>query len=106
MTYDSPRMLAAMEALRKDQHHPFRAAPRRAATLALAAADEVMFSDGAAELVSETLRQHREGALRCYIHDTGWCCECGTHEILVPWREHASRAVVKAMKGAADVRAH
>jgi len=45
MSYDSPRMEAAMKALREDLDHKFHDAPRRAATLALAAADAVMFGD-------------------------------------------------------------
>lgn len=49
--------------------------------------------------VTDTLRKHRQDALTCYDHDTGWCCECGTHEILVPWREHTARAIVAALKG-------
>lgn len=48
------------------------------------------------EAATDALYEHREGALTCYDHDTGWCCVCGTHEILVPWREHAARAVIRA----------
>jgi len=71
--------------------------------VALDAADAVMFSEAGDKLVADTLHAHRQGALTCYDHDTGWCCVCGTHEIRVTWFEHAARAVTKALKGAARV---
>jgi hypothetical protein len=46
---------------------------------------------------ARALREHRQGALTCYDHDAGWCCECGTHEIMVTWQEHAARAVIRAI---------
>jgi hypothetical protein len=48
------------------------------------------------ERVEQALYDHRQNGLTCYDHDTGWCCPCGTHEILVPWRTHAARAVLRA----------
>ena len=49
------------------------------------------------EAVAKVLGEHRQGALTCYDHNTGWCCECGTHEILIPWREHAAHAVIRVI---------
>lgn len=54
-------------------------------------------SEADVKQAADTLQRHRKGALTCYDHDTGWCCECGTHEILIPWREHAARAVLKSL---------
>jgi len=53
----------------------------------------------AVEAAAKAAQEHREGALTCYDHDTGWCCECGAHEIIVPWHEHAARAVIRATAG-------
>jgi hypothetical protein len=60
MSYDSPRMEAAMKALREDLKHPFHDAPRRAATLALAAADAVMFHEATEAKIAELLYQMRD----------------------------------------------
>lgn len=90
--YDSPRMEAAMKALREDLEHPYHDAPRRAATLALAAADAVMFSDEAVELAENAFLSHMR---------TGRGCECGRHtdQDPVAIAQHMVGQIIAALKG-------
>lgn len=52
--------------------------------------------------VATVLYIHREGALDCYDHlaepdHRVWCCGCGEHEILMPWRDHVAHAIEEWM---------
>ncbi len=55
------RLEAAMKAVREDMDHPLHWAPRRIATRALTAADDVMFNEAAVMRVAEAIYQHIRG---------------------------------------------
>jgi hypothetical protein len=53
-----------------------------------------------AEVIEGAVYDHRPTGLTCYDHDTGWCCVCGTHELLVTHRQHLARATERALSAA------
>ena len=88
-------MEAAMKALREDLKHPFHDAPRRSATLALAAADAVMFSDQAVERIAQALYSEWYGAFP-ESERPKWSNL--SEDLKDEWRVSA-RAVIAALKG-------